>query len=437
MKMYYKSFHTLNNAGSQRVLAQKGEGIKMKQLWEKWTGISLVKRIFVGLVIGAVLGLALPQATGIAILGNVFVGALKAIAPILVFFLIISSLCNARQSHGGVIKTVVILYMFSTILASIIAVFASMIFPVEMALQDVAEASGTVAPTGIVEVLTNLLMNAVQNPVTAMTSANYIGILTWAVLLGIGLRSAKDSTKQMLYDAAEGVSAVVKMIINFAPFGILGLVFSAVSTSGLSAFTAYGKLLVLLVGCMLSITFITNPILVYWCIRKNPYPLIFKCLKESAITAFFTRSSAANIPVNMKICEEMGLDKDTYSVTIPLGATINMDGAAITITVMTMATCATLGIGVDIPTAIILSLLAALSACGASGVAGGSLLLIPMACSLFGIPDSISMQVVGVGFIIGVIQDSVETALNSSSDLLLSASAEFKQWRENGKEIKW
>ena len=260
---------------------------------------------------------------------------------------------------------------------------------------------------------------------------------SWAVLLGVAFRVAGETTKKMLADISEAISKVVVVIINFAPFGVLGLVYTSVTASGLDAFRDYGKLLVLLVGCMLFIYFVTNPILVYWCIRKNPYPLIFKCLKQSAITAFFTRSSAANIPVNMKICEEMGLDKDTYSVTIPLGATINMDGAAITITVMTMATAFTLGISVDIPTAIILSLLAALSACGASGVAGGSLLLIPLACSLFGIPDSISMQVVAVGFIIGVIQDSVETALNSSSDLLLSASAEFRQWRLEGKEIKY
>ena len=407
----------------------------MKKVWEKWTGISLVKRIVVGLVIGVILALAVP-ASGVGVLGDVFVGALKGIAPLLVFFLVMSSLCNAGKSHGGVIRTVIILYMFSTVLAAVIAVFASMIFPVEMVLVDAASDAAT-APSGIVEVLSTLLMNVVQNPVSSLAGANYVGILTWAVLLGVAFRSAKETTKKTLGDISEAISKVVVVIINFAPLGVLGLVYTSVTSSGLDAFRDYGKLLVLLVGCMLFIYFVTNPILVYWCIRKNPYPLIFKCLKQSAITAFFTRSSAANIPVNMRICEEMGLDKDTYSVTIPLGATINMDGAAITITVMTMATAFTLGINVDIPTAIILSLLAALSACGASGVAGGSLLLIPLACSLFGIPDSISMQVVAVGFIIGVIQDSVETALNSSSDLLLSASAEFRQWRLEGKEIKY
>lgn len=408
----------------------------MKKLWNKWTEIALVKRILVGLVLGAILGLTVPGATGISILGDVFVSALKAIAPLLVFFLVISSLCNAGNSHGGVIKTVIILYMFSTVLAAVIAVFASMAFPIKLTLATAA-ATDAAAPQGIAEVLNNLLLNVVANPVSSLVNANYVGILTWAILLGLAFRAANDMTKNVLNDIANGTSAVVSWIINMAPFGIFGLVFNTVSTNGLEIFTTYGKLLALLVGCMLFIYFVTNPLLVYWCIRKNPYPLIFHCLKRSALTAFFTRSSAANIPVNMKVCEDMGLDRDTYSVTIPLGATINMDGAAITITVMTMATAFTLGIHVDIPTAIILSLLAALSACGASGVAGGSLLLIPMACSLFGISDDISMQVVAVGFIIGVIQDSVETALNSSSDLLLSASAEFRQWRMEGKEIKF
>lgn len=405
----------------------------MKKLFERWTAISLVKRIIVGLAIGIVLGLLFPTATGIAILGDVFVGALKAIAPILVFFLLISSLCWSGRSHGGVIKTVIILYMFSTFLASLIAVIASFMFPVSLTLATAAAEQN--APQGIAEVLKTLLMNVVSNPLSSMVNANYIGILAWAVIIGIGLRGASDTTKNMLNDLSTGLSKVVSWIINMAPFGIMGLVYNTVSTSGLSAFAAYGKLLLVLVGSMLFIYFVTNPIMVFWCIRQNPYPLIFKCLKKSAITAFFTRSSAANIPINMDACREMGLDQDTYSVTIPLGATINMDGAAITITVMTLAAANTLGIAVDIPSAIILSILATLSACGASGVAGGSLLLIPMACSLFGISNDIAMQVVGIGFIIGVIQDSVETALNSSSDLLLSASAEFRQWRKEGRKI--
>jgi serine/threonine transporter len=407
----------------------------MKKAWESWTNISLVIRILIGLIIGAVLGLVFPQATAIGILGDIFVGALKAIAPLLVFFLVISSLSNATNTHGGVIRTVIILYMFSTFLAAFIAVFASKLFPVEMILAEAT--TDTAAPQGVVEVLKNLLMNVVANPISSLSNANYIGILAWAVLIGLAFKAASDATKNVLGDISSALSVVVTWIINLAPFGILGLVFTTVSENGLDIFTSYGKLLLLLVGCMLFIYFVTNPILVYWCIRKNPYPLILKCLKKSAITAFFTRSSAANIPVNMKACEEFGLDKDTYSVTIPLGATINMDGAAITITVMTMATAATLGISVDIPSALILSILAALSACGASGVAGGSLLLIPLACSLFGIPDTVAYQVVAVGFIIGVVQDSVETALNSSSDLLLSTAAEMRQWRLEGKEIKF
>ena len=328
----------------------------MKKLWNKWTEIALVKRILVGLVLGAILGLTVPGATGISILGDVFVSALKAIAPLLVFFLVISSLCNAGNSHGGVIKTVIILYMFSTVLAAVIAVFTSMAFPVKLTLATAA-ATDTAAPQGIAEVLNNLLLNVVANPVSSLVNANYVGILTWAILLGLAFRAANDMTKNVLNDIANGTSTVVSWIINMAPFGIFGLVFNTVSTNGLEIFTTYGKLLALLVGCMLFIYFVTNPLLVYWCIRKNPYPLIFHCLKRSALTAFFTRSSAANIPVNMKVCEEMGLDRDTYSVTIPLGATINMDGAAITITVMTMATAFTLGIHVDIPTAIILAFL--------------------------------------------------------------------------------
>lgn len=406
----------------------------MKKLYVGWTSISIVERIIGGLFIGIILGMLIPQATGISILGTAFVGSLKAIAPLLVFLLVISSLCHSGKSHGGVIKTVIILYMFSTVLAAIIAVITSFMFPVTLTLAE--SSSEFSAPGGIGDVIRSLVNNIVANPIESIVKANYVGVLTWAVLIGISLRHAGEATKNVLGDLASGLSDVVTWIINLAPFGILGLVFDTVSNNGLYVFAEYGRLIALLVGTMLFIYFVTNPILVYWCTHKNPYPLIFRCLKKSAITAFFTRSSAANIPVNMEACEEMGLDKDTYSVTIPLGATINMDGAAITITVMTLAAANTLGIAVDIPSAIVLSILSAISACGASGVAGGSLLLIPMACSLFGIPNDIAMQVVGVGFIIGVIQDSVETALNSSSDLILSASAEFRQWRKDGREIK-
>ncbi len=405
----------------------------MKHLFETWTSISLPKRILAGLIAGSILGIAAPGAAGLSLLGDVFVSALKAIAPLLVFFLIISSLCRARQSQGGVIRTVILLYLFSTFLAAVIAVIASALFPIRLTLHAAADSAA--APQGIAQVLESLLLNIVSNPISAIADANYIGILAWAVLFGIGLRAAGEETKKCFDDLASMLGRVVGWIINFAPFGILGLSFGAVSESGLQIFTEYGRLLAVLSGSMLFIYFVTNPILVFWCIRKNPFPLILSCLRRSAITAFFTRSSAANIPVNMEACAQMGLDRDTYSVTIPLGATINMNGAAVTITVMTLAAANTLQIPVDAPSALILSLLAALAACGASGVAGGSLLLIPMSCSLFGISSDIAMQVVGVGFIIGVVQDSIETALNSSSDLLLTASAEFRQWRKEGKRI--
>lgn len=418
----------------------------MKKVFQKWNSISLVLRILGGLLLGVIFGLiesnfagkevfsfVFPSMSAISILGTVFVGALKGIAPVLVFFLVMSAISKGGKSHSGVIKTVVILYMASTLLAAVVAVFASMIFKVQMVLPEAV--TDATAPQDILEVFQTLLLNVVSNPISAIAEGNYVGILSWSCIIGLALRKANDSVKNGLTQIADAISIVVTWIISFAPFGIFGLVFNAISTSGLEIFTSYGSLLLLLVGCMLFIYFVTNPILVWWCVRKNPFPLIFKCLRRSAITAFFTRSSAANIPVNMKVCEEMGLDKNTYSVSIPLGATINMDGAAITITVMTMATATTLGIPVDIPTALLLSLVATLSACGASGVAGGSLLLIPLACSLFGIPDDISYQVVAVGFIIGVIQDSVETALNSSSDLLLSISAELRHWRKDGREL--
>ena len=406
----------------------------MKNLFRQWNSINIIYRILGGLLLGIILALVFPDASAISLLGTIFVNALKGIAPLLVFFLVISSLCHAGQSHGGIIRTVIFLYLFSTLLAAVIAVIASFLFPVTLTLQNTA--ADMSAPQSITDVFNTLLLNIVANPVDSLANANYIGILAWAVLLGFGLRVAGEPTKKVFSDISSAISKVVTWIISFAPFGILGLVYSAITENGLSIFTEYGKLLALLIGCMLFIYFVTNPLLVFLCIRQNPFSLILKCLKDSAITAFFTRSSAANIPVNMKICDELELDKNTYSVTIPLGATINMNGAAITITVMTLAAVHTMGIEVSFPTAIILSLLATLSACGASGVAGGSLLLIPMACSLFNIPNDVAMQVVGIGFIIGVIQDSMETALNSSSDLLLSATAEFREWRKNGKKMR-
>ena len=405
----------------------------MKALYERWTAISLPKRILGGMILGAVLGMMIPQAVGLSILGNLFVNALKGIAPLLVFFLVISSLCQAKQSHGGIIRTVVCLYLFNTLLGSVIAVVASKLFPITLTLAQAAEE--TSAPQGIAEVLQTLLLNVVKNPITSIAEANYIGILAWAVVFGLALKAATPGTKKALHDISAAVTKAVHWIINCAPFGILGLVYNTVSTNGLSIFTDYGKLLALLVGCMLFTVFVTNPIIVFSMLRRNPYPLILKCLKESGLTAFFTRSSAANIPMNMALCEKLGLNEDNYSVSIPLGSTINMDGAAITITVMSLAAAHTMGISVDIPTAIILSVLAAVSACGASGVAGGSLLLIPLACSLFGISNDVAMQVVGVGFIIGVVQDSVETCLNSSSDVLLTATAELYQRRKAGEDI--
>lgn len=409
----------------------------MKNLVAKWNSISLILRIAIGLVIGAVLGMTCPSLGLIPIFGNVFVGALKGIAPVLVFVLIISALANAKNVPGKQFRTVIGLYMVTTLLASLISVIASFAFPVTLILADAVE---NTAPTGVGEVLGNLITNMVQNPVSSIINANYIGILAWAIVFGLAVKKVgSEQTKQTLTDIADAVSTCVRWIINLAPFGIMGLVFTTVSENGLEVFVGYGKLLAVLVGCMFFMALVVNPLIIFLCLRKNPYPLVFKCLRESGITAFFTRSSAANIPVNMQLCEKLGLNKDVYSITIPLGATINMDGAAITIAVMSLAAANTMGISVDIPTALILSLLATVSACGASGVAGGSLLLIPMACSLFGISNDIAMQVVGVGFIIGVIQDSVETALNSAGDVEFAATAEFMQWKKAGKNVdfKW
>lgn len=407
----------------------------MKKIVQKWNAIPLILRIAMGIVVGAVLGIFAPQASVFNILGNIFVGALKGVAPILVFVLIISALSKASNKIGTRFRTVIILYMLTTLLASLISVLASYLFPVTLKLTEAATGE---PPAGIAEVLGTLINNMVQNPIASIINGNYIGVLAWAIVFGIALRKlAADETKNVLSNISDAVSVSVRWIISLAPFGVLGLVFGSVSTSGLSIFVDYGKLLLVLVGCMLFVALVVNPFIVFIMLRKNPYPLLFRCLKESGVTAFFTRSSAANIPVNMQLCEKLGLDKDMYSISIPLGATINMDGAAITIAVMTLAAANTLGIAVDLPSALVLCVLATLGACGTSGVAGGSLLLIPMACSLFGISNDIAMQVVGVGFIIGVIQDSVETALNSSGDVLFAATAEFYEWKKQGKEIKF
>ncbi|MEG1425593.1 MAG: serine/threonine transporter SstT [Raoultibacter sp.] len=393
----------------------------VKSLLQKWNSISLIKRIVVGLLVGALLGFFVPSIGFFTLLGTLFVSALKAVAPILVFFLVISALANAKAE--GSMKTVVVLYIVSTFVASLVAVAASFLFPITLTLTETVDQG---SPGGVGEVLMTLLMNVVANPIDALAKANYIGILAWAVVLGIALRMAADNTKTIFSNISDAVSQVVRWVINLAPFGIFGLVYTAVSTSGLEIFTEYGQLVVLLVGCMVVIALVTNPLIVFICIHRNPYPLVLTCLKDSGITAFFTRSSAANIPVNMDLCRRLDLNKDNYSVSIPLGATINMAGAAVTIAVMAMAAAHTLNISVDFPSAVILCVLAAVSACGASGVAGGSLLLIPLACSLFGIPNDVAMQVVAIGFIIGVIQDSCETALNSSSDVLFTATADYR-----------
>ncbi len=407
----------------------------MKTILKAWNKLGLIQRILIGMVIGLILGLTVPQFTVISILGNMFVGALKAIAPILVFFLVMSSLATAKSGSKSNMKSVILLYAVGTLASAFVAVVVNKLFPVSLALNSELEVSGVEVTAGIGDVLKTLLMNLVTNPVSALYNANYIGILSWAVILGIAFKYASEGTKTVLADISESVSRVVKWVINCAPFGILGLVFTTVAETGIAGFATYGKVLFVLVSCMFGVALILNPLIVFLTIKQNPYPLVFKCLRESGITAFFTRSSAANIPVNLELCKSLKLDEDNYSVSIPLGATVNMAGAAITITTMSLAAAYTLGISVDLPTMFILSVLASLSAAGASGVAGGSLMLIPLACSLFGISNDIAMQVVGIGFIIGVIQDSCETALNSSTDVLFTAAAEFRVWKKEGKSL--
>lgn len=396
----------------------------MKQLWHAFNKISLIQQIIVGLIIGIVVAMAFPSAgKQLSLLGILFVGALKGIAPVLVFVLVSSALSRKQDGHDSNIKSVIILYLVGTFLAALFAVCISFVFPLTLQL-DVAGAAKE-APEGIAQVLITLLTNIVDNPVHALMTGNYIGILGWACLFGVALRRVSAASKEVVDDCAEAVTTCVQWIIRFAPFGIMGLVADSISSNGIGALIGYAKLLVLLLGTMLFFAFIINPIIVYFKIKRNPYPLVWRCIKVSGVTAFFTRSSAANIPVNMSLAKQLGVDPDTYTITIPLGATINMAGAAITISIMTLAAVHTLGIYVDFPTALLLSILSAVGACGASGVAGGSLLLIPMACSLFGISNDVAMQVVGVGFIIGVLQDSTETALNSSTDILFTAAADF------------
>ena len=393
-------------------------------LWKKWTGISLVLRILIGVVLGAALGLLVPSWKGIGLLGEVFVGALKALAPVLVAILVTASIARSGKGLGKRFLTVIVLYLSTTLLAALVAVGGSFLFPITLQLSGAT--AGSAAPGSLAEVFRGLLTNMVNNPISAISSANYIGILFWAVVAGAALKAvASETTLKVVGDLADMVSLSVGWVIQFAPFGILGLVFKSVAEGGLDIFTTYGRLLALLVGCMVFVYFGVNPLIHALLLRRNPWPLLLQCLRDSGVNAFFTRSSAANIPINMELCRRLGLDREFYSVSIPLGATINMEGAAVTITVITLAVTPPLGIEVGFASALVLCVVSALAACGTSGVAGGSLLLVPMACSLFGIGQDIAMQAVGIGFIIGVVQDSVETAVNSSADAFFTATAEM------------
>ena len=401
----------------------------MKRFISTWNRTSLIKRIAIGVVVGAVLGLLVPKFTVIGLLGDMFVGGLKAIAPLLVFALVANALSQTREGQQSNMKTVIVLYLFGTFAAALTAVISHYIFPISLKLGAAAATKAT-APQGVGEVFKDLLLKMVDNPVNALAQANYIGVLVWAVVFGFAMRTASNHTKDLLNTLAEVTSQIVRWIINLAPFGILGLVFNTISENGVGVLADYGILILVLVGTMAFVALVVNPIIAFVMMGKNPFPLVFRCLKDSGITAFFTRSSAANIPVNLQLCKDLGLNPDTYSVSIPLGSTINMAGAAVTINVLTLAAVTTLGIQVDFATALILSVVSAISACGASGIAGGALLLVPVACSLFGISNDLAMQVVGVGFIVGVIQDSCETALNSSTDVLFTAVAEKSRWKK-------
>lgn len=396
----------------------------MRRIINAWNKSSLIKRILIGILLGTLLGLLFPNLPGIGLLGELFVGGLKAIAPILVFFLVANAISQQRKGKTTNIKTVILLYLLGTFAAALVAVFMSFLFPIQISLTT-ATTTEVTSPDGIGQVLSNLLLKLVDNPLNAIIQANYIGILSWAIVFGIAMREASSHSKDLLKTMSDVVSKIVGWIINLAPFGILGLVFQTISDQGIASLTNYGILLGLLIATMLIVALVINPLIAFLFMKRNPYPLVLKCLRVSGVTAFFTRSSAANIPVNMKLCEDLGLNPDTYTVSIPLGSTINMAGAAVTINVLTLAAVNTLGISVDFATAFVLSIVAAISACGASGIAGGSLLLIPVACSLFGISNDIAMQVVAVGFVIGVVQDSCETALNSSTDVFFTVVAEY------------
>lgn len=402
----------------------------LTSVWRAYTGTHLITRIFCGILLGAVLAILCPGINGISILGNLFVGALKSVAPILVAVLVTASVAQASGGLGKRFGTVIGLYISSTLIASLVAVLASRLFPVTLTLTGV-DAGGEMAPAALSEVIGNLLLGLISNPISAVSNAAYLSVLFWSIVMGLALKNTRSQQViQVIRQLADAVSLVVQWVIQFAPIGIMGLVYASVSESGLEIFATYGRLILLLVGCMLMVMLLINPLITFCLLRTNPYPLLWQCLRGSAVSAFFTRSSAANIPVNMSLCKRMGVDEDFYSVSIPLGSTINMDGAAITITVMSLAACHSAGIQVSLSSALILCILATLGACGTSGVAGGSLLLIPMACAPFGLPGDVAMQVVAIGFIIGVIQDSMETALNSSSDVLFTATADFYNRRK-------
>lgn len=414
-----------------------GWSVKMGRLVKKYCETSLILKIFIALVLGTISGIFFQKFSFLSMFGTFFVNTMKAVSPILVFMLVCSSISQANEGLGKRFKSVVFLYIFNMLCASFIAVLGSFLFPVTLKFTE-SPTTYLHTPCGVSEILNNLLNNIIKNPIASLCEGNYLGILFWAIILGFCLKKvAKENTINTISDLCDAISRSVKGIIQLAPFGVFGLVYKSVSDGGITVFRDYGRLLLLLVGCMLFSALVVNPIIVWVILRRNPYPLVLRCLRESGVTAFFTRSSAANIPVNMDLCKKLGLDKDFYSVSIPLGATMNTNGAAITIATMTLATCHTLGVVVDFPTAIMLSMLAVVSATGSSGVTGGSLLLVPMACSLFGISNDYAMQTVGIGFIIGVVQDSVETALNSSGDAIFTATAEYKERMQNGLEVNF
>lgn len=400
---------------------------------KKWTESSLILKILVGVIVGAILGFFVPQWLVIGFVGEIFVSALKAIAPILVFVLVASAISKAKSGIGPKYRMIIIIFLLTNFIAALVAVLMCYMFPLNIYLSSASVAS---APEGLGEIMRDMILNIFSNPIKSLAEGEYLGILFWSIIIGFALRIvASDTTKDVIEDIADSITKVVNFIIQFAPIGIMGLVFTSVSESGLGIFTEYGQLLLLIVGCMVFVGLVINPFISFLLLKRNPYPLLLTCLRDSGITAFFSRSSAANIPINMQLCERLGLDRDFFSISIPLGSTINTNGAAITITIMTIVTCYTLGIPVPFSIALVLCVVSTLAACGASGIVGGSLLLIPLACSLFGISPDISMQVVAVGFVISVVQDSFETALNSSCDVFFTAVTEYYYRAKNGEQV--